>query len=133
MTEETAEPTPQVPEKPAQPTRPRSERIVRMAEAQSRVTDKSSKAPEPKPEPPPQLTPHEVYHSGPRLRDLDAQIEQELAEALGDLSEKELYGSPAEEKRKATPGTPQEGKKAKVIAVQGNDVFLDIPGGRSQG
>src|SRR5262249_26337214 len=133
MTEDAAEPTPEAPDKSAQPVRPRSERIARMAEAQSRVRDEPARAPEPKPEPPPQLTPHEVYHSGPRLRDLDAQIEQELAEALGDLSEKELYGSPAEEKRKATPGTAQEGKKAKVIAVQGTDVFLDIPGGRSQG
>jgi small subunit ribosomal protein S1 len=104
-----------------------------MAEAQSRVRDEPARAPEPKPEPPAQLTPHEVYHSGPRLRDLDAQIEQELAAALGDLSDKELYGSPDQEKRKTTPGTQQEGKRAKVIAVQGTDVFLDIPGGRSQG
>src|SRR5262249_5726219 len=32
-----------------------------------------------------------------------------------------------------TATAPAEGKKAKVVAIRGNDIFFDIPGGRSQG
>jgi small subunit ribosomal protein S1 len=134
MTENTPETPPSETAKPVQPTPVRSERIARMAEAQTRITDEAGKAPEPKPAPPPPLAPEQVYQAGPpRLRDLDAEIQQELDAAMGGLSDKEIYGAPSPEKRKAAPGAQQEGKKGKVVAVQGTDVFLDIPGGRSQG
>src|SRR5262249_39663741 len=119
-------------ERRAPPPGPRSEGISGMAEAQSRITDESGRKPEPKPPPPPPITPDEIYDASPRLRDLDAQIENELAEALGGLSDRELYGAP-EEKRQRTATAPAEGKKAKVVAIRGNDIFFDIPGGRSQG
>jgi small subunit ribosomal protein S1 len=89
--------------------------------------------PEPKLGAPPSLSPEEVYGSGPRLRDLDAQIEQELQEAMSGLSDKELYGEPEQGSRKAPPRPDQGRKKARVMAVHGPDVFLDVPGGRSQG
>ncbi len=87
--------------------------------------------PAPKPGRVPQLEPEADFGSkSPRLRDLDAEIEQELREAMGDLSDKEMYGEPARGQR----GAPEPGpKKGKVIRVHGNDVFLDLPGGRSQG
>src|SRR5262249_8440397 len=89
--------------------------------------------PEPKLGAPPNLSPEEVYGSGLRLRDLDAQIEQELQEAMSGLSDKELYGEPEQVNRKAPPSPDQGRKKARVMAVHGPDVFLDVPGGRSQG
>ncbi|HLN28476.1 MAG TPA: S1 RNA-binding domain-containing protein [Gemmataceae bacterium] len=88
---------------------------------------------QPKLEPPPNLTDEQVLGAGPRLRDLDAQIERELQEAMGGISDKELYGEPAQQKGKPPPSSEPGKKKAKVIAVHGTDVFLDVPGGRSQG
>ncbi len=68
----------------------------------------------------------------PRLRDLDKEIEDELQAALGGLSGKELYSDEAEKGAKPGEGTAG-GKKGKVIAIHGPDVFVDVPGGRSQG
>ncbi|HJT79401.1 MAG TPA: S1 RNA-binding domain-containing protein, partial [Gemmataceae bacterium] len=87
--------------------------------------------PAPRPGRVPQLEPEDDFGAkAPRLRDLDAEIEQELRDAMGDLSDKEMYGEPARGARSA----PQPGpKKGRVIRVHGNDVFLDLPGGRSQG
>jgi small subunit ribosomal protein S1 len=87
--------------------------------------------PQPKLGPPPNLTDEEFHGAGPRLRDLDAQIERELQDAMGGLSDKELYGEQPKGKPAASPEPGK--KKAKVIAVHGADVFLDVPGGRSQG
>src|SRR5438094_2183233 len=70
-----------------------------------------------------------------RLKGLDADIEKELEEAMGGLSEKEIYAAPA-----ASPpatagdaGTEGKRKKGRVLAIHGPDVFVDVPGGRSQG
>ena len=93
----------------------------------------ASPRPEPKLGPPPALEPEQVYGAGPRLKDLDAAIERELQEAMGGFSDKELYGEPAQHARKQPAGPEQGRKKARVVAVHGNDVFLDVPGGRSQG
>src|SRR5712692_5861947 len=66
------------------------------------------------------------YGSGPRLKDLDAEIERELQEAMGGMSEKEMYGDPEKQRGKAPAGEP--GKKvARVLRVHGPDVFLDVP------
>lgn len=72
------------------------------------------------------------FPSSPKLSELDAAIENELAEAMGSFSDKELYG----EERHARPeAASADGgrKKGKVLAIHGPDVFIDIPGGRSQG
>jgi ribosomal protein S1 len=89
--------------------------------------------PQPKLGPPPSLEPEQDTGAGPRLRELDAAIERELQEAMSGLSDKELYGEPAQQRRKAVAGSDQGQKKAHVMAVHGSDVFLDVPGGRSQG
>jgi small subunit ribosomal protein S1 len=69
---------------------------------------------------------------GPRLRDLDASIEQELQAAMAGLSDKELYGEPKH--GKAAPASAEPGKKiGKVLSIHGGDVFIYVPGGRSQG
>ncbi|HMC87974.1 MAG TPA: S1 RNA-binding domain-containing protein [Gemmataceae bacterium] len=91
---------------------------------------KPRREPEPKPVAAPPPRPHAEK---PRLRDLDAQIDQEFQEMMGGLSEKELFGekpkAPAQQEAEAEPGR----KKGRVLAVHGNDVFVDVPGGRTQG
>lgn len=88
--------------------------------------------PDPRPGKVPSLTPNEDFGRGPRLRDLDREIENELEAALGEFSGQELLGTPTKGKPQPAAGPP--GKKiGKVFAVRGEDVFLDVPGGRSQG
>src|SRR5262249_10814309 len=89
--------------------------------------------PQPKAGPMPTLAPEQAYGPGPRLKDLDAEIETECKEMMGGLSDEELYGKPAERGKKPA-ATPEPGrKKAKVLAIHKADVFMDVPGGRSQG
>ncbi|HLJ92033.1 MAG TPA: S1 RNA-binding domain-containing protein [Gemmataceae bacterium] len=95
--------------------------------------EQATPRPQPKLGPPPALEPEDISGPGPRLKDLDAAIERELQEAMGGLSDKELYGEPAQQHRKQPAGPEQGQKKARVVAVHGSDVFLDVPGGRTQG
>jgi small subunit ribosomal protein S1 len=88
---------------------------------------------EPLPGPVPSLAPGQFTDAGPRPKDLEADIERELEAALAGLSDKDLYGEPAHKARGAPAGPDQGRKKGKVVAVHGPDVFVDIPGGRSQG
>jgi small subunit ribosomal protein S1 len=68
--------------------------------------------------------------AGKRLKDLDADIEREMQEAMAGLSDKDLYGEPAPRRASAAEQGP---KKGKVLRIHGADVFVDLPGGRSQG
>jgi len=71
--------------------------------------------------------------SSRRLRDLDAGIEAELEAAMGGLSEQELYGDMSGKDQKPAAGQQPGRKKGRVLSVHGPDVFVDVPGGRSQG
>jgi small subunit ribosomal protein S1 len=77
----------------------------------------------------------EVRGTSPNLKALDAEIEKELEEALGGgtaeglLAESTRAGRPPASQADAPPGP----KMAKVISVRGADVFLQVPGGRSEG
>lgn len=73
----------------------------------------------------------------PNKRALDADIEAELAAAMGAV---DLTGELAnqEAQQKPTPqaqaiSNPNGRKKGRVVSIRGNDVFIDVPGGRSQG
>src|SRR5438128_2660162 len=91
-------------------------------------------APEPAPPAPvPEAPKEEDRGPGPRMRDLDKDIQSELDAVLGGLSDKEIYGEPARRQPRPPPGTDTSRKKGKVLAVHGGDVFVDVPGGRSQG
>ena len=84
------------------------------------------------PGPPPALTAAQGYVPGTALQDISKEeIERELEAAMGGLSAKELYGELKPGGRKEPP---QEGPKiGKVIRVHGPDVFVSVPGGRSEG
>jgi small subunit ribosomal protein S1 len=93
-----------------------------------------SEKPEHKPGQPPALDADEGLTPGRRLRDLDAEIENELAAVMAGHSEKELYGEPGKQKKAAPGPTDKPGRlKGKVISIHAPDVFIDVPGGRSQG
>jgi small subunit ribosomal protein S1 len=75
------------------------------------------------------------FGGGARLHGLDADIEKEVEEAMGGLSEKELYAEPAAASPAPTdqPAGDDKRKKGRVLAIRAGDVFVDVPGGRSQG
>ncbi len=80
---------------------------------------------------PKSLEHEQTYGFGKKIDAFDDEMEKQLQEAMGGLSDKELYGDPAEQGR-AKPGG--EGpKKGKVFRIHGADVFIDMPGGRTQG
>jgi small subunit ribosomal protein S1 len=84
--------------------------------------------------PMPTLRPEAEFGAGPRLRDLDAEIERDLEAALSGVSEKELFGAePARKGQRPQAGQEEGRKKGKILRVHGGDVFVDVPGGRSQG
>jgi small subunit ribosomal protein S1 len=73
------------------------------------------------------------FRSSPRLKDLDAEIEGELEAALGNMSEKDLYAADTSRKVRQQAAGASRRQEGTVVTVHGRDVFVDVPGGRSQG
>src|SRR3954468_78292 len=72
-----------------------------------------------------------------KLNDLDRDIEADLAAAMSGF-ETELKQDTEAAKQKAiaaaqAPREPGAKKKGRIISIHGQDVFIDVPGGRSQG
>jgi small subunit ribosomal protein S1 len=104
------------------------------SKAEGMAAKEPASPPEPKLGPIPNLTPDDIYGGGPRIRELDADIESELKEALGGFNDQELYGGPSEELQKKPATQPEQAHiSARVVAVRGSDVFVDVPGERYQG
>src|SRR5262245_10656864 len=74
----------------------------------------------------------DLSNRGPNIRDLNAQIEDDLNAALAGFSTDALLAASEKPGTKAAGGAPAR-KKGRVIAIHGEDVFVDVPGGRSQG
>jgi small subunit ribosomal protein S1 len=71
-----------------------------------------------------------------RLNELDRDIEADLAEAMaGFETELEQDTEAAKQQAMKAAEAPKTGgrKKGRVISIHGQDVFIDVPGGRSQG
>lgn len=67
-------------------------------------------------------------------KELDDEFERELAEAMGELSEDDLLSEPQRNQQEAeTEETKPGRKKGKIYRIHGKDVFVDVPGGRTQG
>jgi small subunit ribosomal protein S1 len=114
---------------PAVPAAPAQEPIARPS-----VPDRSqSRRESVKPRKPPELDRLEVTAEPPRLRDLDSQIEAELDAAMSGLSDKDLYGEPSEQQRPGRRAETPAVQNGKVMRVHQGDVFVEMPGGRSQG
>src|ERR687884_650011 len=70
--------------------------------------------------PVPSLEHEQTYGFGKKIDAFDAEMERELQEAMGGLSEKEMYGEPQRGRAQPGHGGPQKGK---VFRVRGQDVF----------
>jgi small subunit ribosomal protein S1 len=110
-----------------------------MSDSQPPVVPGSASQPEASPpadaqsEKTPALPGEHEFGQGSALRNLDMGLEQELEAAMGGLSDTELYGDLSRREKKPVASGPGGGKKGKVLAVHGGDVFVHVPGGRSQG
>jgi small subunit ribosomal protein S1 len=68
------------------------------------------------------------------IKDIDAEIEGELEAAMGGSSAKDIFSVESSKQAQQThTGADQGRKKGKVLSIHGPDVFVDVPGGRSQG
>ena len=82
---------------------------------------------------PPQLDAKDFAGMRPNKRDLDAGLDAEMEAALKGF---DVTGTIVEEtKPKQAAGIPgqQQKKRGKILGIHGKDVFVDVPGGRSQG
>src|SRR5262245_50209012 len=80
--------------------------------------------------PVPSLQKEQTYGFGQKVDKFDDDMERELQEVMSGVDEKTMYGEPERGKR----SEPQPGpKKGRVFRIHGQDVFIEVPGGRSQG
>jgi ribosomal protein S1 len=85
----------------------------------------------------PSLEADQTLSSGGKFGISDDDIEKELLEAMGGMSEKEIFSDPGRPPNQGGMGeaasTEPSRKKGRVIRVHAPDVFLALPGGRSEG
>jgi small subunit ribosomal protein S1 len=81
----------------------------------------------------PSLDAHTSYGGGKRRGEMDDEIERQLQEAMGGGNFDQMLAAPAPRKRTAAPGETPGKIIGKVHSVHKQDVFIDVPGGRSQG
>lgn len=81
---------------------------------------------------PPQL--RDFAANKPNARELDAMIEDELNQAMAGFSiENEVAQTETRQKPQTAAATPGQRKKGRIVGIHGKDVFIEVPGGRSQG
>ncbi|MGL6074258.1 MAG: 30S ribosomal protein S1 [Fimbriiglobus sp.] len=68
----------------------------------------------------------------PSKRDLDADLDSEMSAALAGFDVKGTVVEAEVVKTKPTPGI-QPKKRGVIVGIHGKDVFVEVPGGRSQG
>ncbi len=125
------------PQRPIGPVPGQSQAPVGRVDEPSRgATGAAPAEPERTPLPPeePRARTEEEFGGKAKLRRLEQNIESELEAAMSGLSETEIYGDLSARPPKAAAAPEPSGrKKGKVLSVHGDDVFIDVPGGRSQG
>ncbi len=86
-------------------------------------------------EPVPSLVDQERFGSGVKLKELDDEIAGELEAAMGGMSAQDLFAAESSKaaRTQAAAAADQGRKQGKILSVHGKDVFVEIPGGRSQG
>ncbi len=139
-------PTPSPPENLGQTDAPASPAAPRRSALAERVAARRESY---KPGPPPPLSeqvdfakqmqpgapnPNAKPAEPPRLRDLDAEIEAELEAAMSGVDQQSLLaGGESGKKREPRRGDAAQRQKGTVMRVHQGDVFIEMPGGRSQG
>ena len=83
----------------------------------------------------PSLVDAQRFGSGLKLKELDDEIAGELEAAMGGMSAQDLYAAESSQAARvqAAAGADHGRKQGKVLSVHGQDVFVEVPGGRSQG
>jgi small subunit ribosomal protein S1 len=81
----------------------------------------------------PSLQHEQAYGFGKKIDVFDEEMERQLQEAMSGLSDKDLYGEPKQQPARGKPAGEAGPKKGKVFRIHGQDVFIDLPGGRTQG
>ena len=69
----------------------------------------------------------------PNNRELDKLIEDELAAAMGDFDVTKTVAEAETVQKPGAPGKAGGRKTGVVVGIHGSDVFVEVPGGRSQG
>lgn len=80
----------------------------------------------------PSLQKEQIYGFGKKVDAFDDDLERQLEEAMGDFSDKDLFADSPPQARRGKPGE-NAAKKGRVFRVHGQDVFIELPGGRTQG
>ncbi len=116
--------TPQPAPEPQQPITRKPDRIDLLREKRAtKPKVETSRAPS--------LEKEQTYGFGKKIEKFDAEMEHELEEALQGFSDQDLL---AKEERGPKQEAPAPGmKKGRVYSVRGQDVFIELPGGRTQG
>lgn len=85
-------------------------------------------------DPVPSLEETQRFSSGPKIRELDDEIAAELEAAMSGFSGQEDLLTPDKKPGQTQPNAlTGQRKQATVLSIRGGDIFVDIPGGRSQG
>jgi small subunit ribosomal protein S1 len=84
---------------------------------------------------PPQLDRKEFGALKPNNRELDEMIEDELNAAMAGFAPESALAKAEDpnKDRPAAPTVPGQRKKGRIVGIHGKDVFVEVPGGRSQG
>ncbi|QDU21573.1 30S ribosomal protein S1 [Urbifossiella limnaea] len=82
---------------------------------------------------PAQLDKKDFFDSKPNNRELDKLIEDELAQAMAGFDVSATVAQAETQHKPKAPGAPATRKVGVVVGIHGKDVFVEVPGGRSQG
>jgi small subunit ribosomal protein S1 len=119
-------------DKPADPTPPPADTPTQPAEPPVQNKPPREKPPQ-RGGPVPSLQHEQSYGFGKKIDAFDEEMERQLQEAMSGMSDKDIYGEPAQQTRRGKAAPEAGPKKGKVFRIHGQDVFIDMPGGRTQG
>ncbi|HET6575192.1 MAG TPA: S1 RNA-binding domain-containing protein [Fimbriiglobus sp.] len=127
------QPTADVGPPPEQPPQPRGPRPVGPPREGPRRQFPRGERPKSDGSKPQDLTPRDFAGARPSTRDLDREIEAEMAAALQGFDVSGTVARAETTSRGVQPPGPAARKRGRIIGIHGKDVFVDVPGGRSQG
>jgi len=112
-------------EKPTEPTSPPAEQQPAAKPPRENPPQRAGKVPS--------LQHEQSYGFGKKIDAFDEEMERQLQEAMSGMSDKDLYGESGRQPPRGKTATDAGPKKGKVFRIHGQDVFIDLPGGRTQG